>query len=167
MHDESNRVATSQRRHPYCSRFRTSTLTTSVMPPRGQRSTQKPTFAWAASTSARAARSPPAVSSSYRFSLRFDSVPGLYTARPAATFTKKPRPSSSYVHTVLYGLPRHKKSPGWGGWGTRTSRGSVRVDYMACGKPPTDSKRAGAMRNFGEHHQGEVRRISLPRTRVN
>jgi hypothetical protein len=39
----------------------------------------------------------------HRFSLRFDSVHVLYTARPAAPFTKKPRPAPSYVHTALLG----------------------------------------------------------------
>ena len=137
------------------------------MPPRGQKSTQEPTFVRAASTSAGAARSPARriliVIASPCVSIPF---PVLYTARPAATFTKKPRPASSYVHTAPI-LPKHKKSPGWGRMGTRTSRGSLRAVYPARGQAPTDSKRVGAMRDFGEHHQGEVLRISLPRTQVN
>jgi hypothetical protein len=109
----------------------------------------------------------PPYSIRHRFSLRFDSVPGLYTARPAATFTKKPRPASSYVRTAPFLFLNIRKAPAGEDGNQNQPELAPRGLYRPVAKPPTDSKRAGAMRNFGEHHQGEVRRISLPRTRVN
>src|SRR5215207_5314073 len=87
-------------------------LTTSVMPPRGQTNTQETTFVRAASTSAGAARSPTRrilfVIASPCVSIPF---PVLYTACPAATFTKKSWPASSYVHTAPFLFLNIRKAP--------------------------------------------------------
>jgi hypothetical protein len=65
------------------------------------------------------------------------------------------------------GISKHNKSPVWGRMGNQNQRGlAPRGLYRTVAKPPTGSKKAGAMRNFGECDSGEVRRIHLPGTRV-
>src|SRR5215204_1477054 len=106
-------------------------LTTSVMPSREEKNTQENPLhlgPWARAP-ARGLRGAPPYPLRHPFSLRFDSVPVLHTARPAVTFTKKLRPEPSYVHTALFGFLNIGKAPARGGWGTRTSRGSLRVDF--------------------------------------
>ena len=112
---------------------------------------------------------PPAVSSSSLllppFRFRFRSF--IYGPPCGDVHEEAPSRIVLFTHGEL-GISKHKKSPGWERMGNQNQPGlTPRGLYRPVAKPPTDSKRVGAMRDFGEHHQGEVRRISLPRTQVN
>jgi hypothetical protein len=137
------------------------------MPPRGQKNTQEPTFVKAASTSARAARSP-ARRILFVIASPSVSIPFRSYIRPVLRRRSRRSPGP---HRLMYArrffLLNIRKAPaGEDGEPVPAGARSARI-IPARGQAPTDSKRAGAMRDFGEHHQGEGLRIHLPRTRAN